>query len=634
MTAENGLGKSSRATLLTSVALILSAVCLHAWSFPKVSTRYTRVLSGRHLFNYESYSWNQVFEQIAHQAALFVQSHLLPLLLLWAAYRLARKREGAQSLPELSLGWLALSYTVALFGPALYQQVLDGLAGSGDEFSYFFQSRVFRADGFSTVGEGWLDFMQMPFISSAPWMSMYPPGWSGFLALFPKELVWLGPPLVCVLSLLGLHRLGVETVGSSAARWGVFVTALSPGFFWQGGTYFPNHALLAGLAGGAALFLWGSRREKALLIGLSGFLFGWALSNRPVECALFAAAVACWYLLEHRRVRVDWRAVALCLPGIVVGALFLGSYFREYGSFYSFIDKEPRHHLVAGIWNAFYPLLRQVEWWSPFFLCLLVLRLKRRALQPAESFLLLHGGLTYLAFSCFLDNGQIEFGSRYLLTGWAMLSPIVGLELQRQLGRLTGGGRASATLAVAVFTLSAMPTLYLDTYRDINWPLLELRDRYPANGLFFVRSTAGSEPTGLLQNTPEQTQRILLFLDPDRTGALRRTQSERPAFVIDWRENRYTFTPFEDAAVFDGFSYLAGAGNLARFAGDRERAIGTWLKVPSGDPFFVSARLNAAGALFLIGKPQEAEECLVQASAAGAPPEAIQSVRKRFVRRG
>ena len=608
--------------------LVALALGLHYRYFSFFSQFATREFSGRRIFLRDSYTIGEVLGAGWEQFFFLLLSHGIPCLLLFLAFRLFGK---GQTRPQESWPWLTpLSYAYVLVMTVTVQVATVYTPASSDEFSYYFQSRVLGMGALALPGVGPADFLQMAFIESHPWMSMYPPGWSAFLALFPQGLLWLGPPLISLMALFCVQRLAEEVVGLPAARLGTVLMALSSGFVWQGGTFFPNHALLVGLAGGMALYLYALREKKLVPACLGGLSLSWAFVTRPVETALFGAVVVVWFLLFRKSTEVEWGSLSTLIASGLVGCFAFGIFYRYSGGFYSFIEPDPPHHFVAALWNFWYPLIRNLAWWSPFYLTLTLYFLKTSRLTPSQWLLLLYTLATVGAFTVFIDNGQFEYGSRYWLAGWGMMAPLAGAGAERYLQ-----GRNPRVLPFAVLSLllySVVPTslLFQQARSRVPAPVVWVRENLPANSLLFVRSTPANDPTNLMQNLPEQEQRWLLFLEPERTRALRRVWHDRPAFVVDWADGRYRFTPFEEAVLDDSLSLMLAANHTARILGDRERALALWRRIQPEDPYYTNARLNCGVALFNLKRPQEALQEIELARAAGAPEPVVRSVLERF----
>jgi hypothetical protein len=336
-----------------------------------------------------------------------------------------------------------------------------------------------------------------------------------------------------------------------------------------------------------------------------------------------------WYLAFRRKVAVQRSTFLVLLATGLIGSLALGIFIKHTGGFYSFIEEDPPHHTVAAFWNFFYSLVRSIAWWCPFYLTLLVVKLRSSRLNPGEWFLFLQGAATVAAFSVFIDNGQVEFGSRYWLPGWSLWAPLAGAGAVKWLKNYRGK-LSYLAICLALVVLAPIYSMFQATRTLAPWAHVWLTESQPAGSLIFVRSSPGDDPTGLMQNLPHQDTRFLLFLDPDLTRALRKVWSDRPAFVVDFRDGRYQVTPFEAAEVDSSFSLMNAANNTARILGQREKAIELWRRIPEGDPFFGLARLNVAVALFVLRRGTEAELELTTAERAGAPPQATSEVRRRF----
>jgi len=617
--------------IIPALVCFIAAGAVHLSYFPYFLSGITGPMSGRRLFVFDSYTWSEVWGQTWTQGWHLVLSHGIPTALIGVAMWLLFQEAGeTRTLPR----WLLPFSTLFVLGGSLgAQYAFLGIPITVDEYSHTFQSRILRLQELSIPAYGPAEYLEVPFIKSNPWMGTYPPGWAAFLALFPTDILWLAPPIASVLALGAVYWLATLVGTTSQARLGTFLVALSPGYYWQGGTYFPHHLHLALLALGTSLFIFANRKNKILIACLSGLILSWAFVTRPVETALFGATVIVWALLFRRRFPIARAPLTVTLLSGAVGCLAYGIFSQHVGEFYLELERQLRHHFVAGLWNFYYPLIRTLAWWTPFYLSLILYAMKRAKLTPGHWFLLLHGAATVVAFAIFIDNGQVEYGSRYWITGWNMMAPVVGAGAESWLVQRLGGYRPRcfllAVVLLSLYALSPFNLLYSEARSRAHGVLPWAQQYYPSDSIIFVRSTPQNNPTELIRNLPRSTQTWLLFLDPDRNRALRKVWSKRPAFVLDWENGNYKLTPFEEAAVNDSRSKMHAANHLSFFLGRRQRGIELWKSVPEQDPYFAAARLNSAIALSKLNRPDEAAADFELARKAGIPESTIQRLKRQ-----
>lgn len=613
------------------LVLFLAAVALHRQFFPMVIPRDTRAFSGRNLFVYGHFTFGDVIHQLlVHMYQLFLIQGL-PMLLLFLAYRAVRGkgRPGSYQIPT---EYAVLFVLAAFLLPAGYEMAAEKMHQSGDEFCYIFQSRIFRDGQFSLVNPGFLDFLLTSvMMKTSPWCQLLPPGWSAFLALFPKSLIWMGPVAACGLSAIALFFLGRALLGSPAACWALALVCLSPGFFWEGGLYFPHHALLAALAGGSYLYIMAQKKESVFLACLAGLVLAWGFNTRPVETAVFAVSTVVWFLLYRKQVKIQPAPfVVLGISGLL-GCLVCWSYARRVGGLYPFVDPNPPHHFVAALWNGFYIFYRQITWWSPFILTLVALRIKRGGLKKEEAFLLLNALFSYLAFASFIDNGQIEFGARYLVFAWSFLGLVAGVELHRLASSLKAGVAVSLIGVLVLYNLVTLPDLYAETRHVLQWFILSLRRDYPPNSDFYIRSTPQLNPEWFSMTFPGPNEpHFYAFLEPEHTRAFRLQHPDRRAYVVDWQGDHYTVVPFEETNIFDGWSRMSAANFIARVMMQRDRGIEEWKTIPPTDPFYAAARLNIAMVYFETKDREKGLAAFKEAEALGIPQERLQPIREKY----
>lgn len=613
---------------LAASSLFALSCYLHERYFDFFVSGVTGPFSGRRLFVVDKFRWMQLLEQAGVQLGHLFWSHLLPgALLIFALVLASRASLGARDEITLSPRWMWAA-TLAVGGIGLYaQEAFRRFPVTVDEFSQVFESRVLRlGKGWSTVAQGPVDYLVSPFVKDNPWMGSYPPGWSAALALLPDHLVWLGPILVSTLGIPVLYWFSRGFVERKEAVWGVFFVACSAGYFWQGATYFPHHAHLAVLALACALYLRAERMQRLWMALLSGLAGAWAVLVRPIETALFLAVCALWIVVFRKRIAVSKPLLGIALAGLLVGSVVYGSFQLHLGSFYLELNRELPHHFAAGVWNFFYPLVRNIAWWSPFY-CLSVLYcLKFGRMSPSLWLLVMHGIATMLAFAVFIDNGQVEYGSRYLFTAWAMLAPLVGRGWCGVLSRFPSLSPSVVALGLALYACGPLGGLWEEAQGRVSWPLVAAQAQYPANGVFFVRQTPNGNPTELIRNFPNHGQNWVYFLEPERNRALRKHWGDRPAYVVDWLPDGLRFTRFEECEMDDSFSRMLAANNLSVFLGRRLRGIDLWLGIPASDPYFGAARLNAGLAYLKLGESEKGMELLETARNAGIPSHIVDAL--------
>lgn len=610
---------------LVALGFFAVACYLHDRYFGYFVSGVTGPFSGRRLFVLDRYRWVDLLQQGYIQAGHLFWAHLLPAsalaLALYLAGRAFPGRKVEHSPPQ---GWVWVSVSAVLVLGLLAQEAFRRLPVTVDEFSQVFESRVLRlGKGWSTVAYGPADYLVSPFVKDSPWMGSYPPGWAAVLAVFPDAYVWLGPVLISALGLWALFRFSLEFVERREATWGVVLVACSAGYFWQGATFFPHHAHLLLLTTACTLYLVAERRKSLWLALTSGLSIAWAVLIRPIETTLFLAVCALWLLIFRKRLTVSTPLLGVALVSFLVGSLVYGSFQLHLGSFYLELNRELPHHFAAGLWNFYFPLVRNLAWWSPFYLLSVFYCIRSCSMSPALWLLVMHGIATTLAFAVFIDNGQVEYGSRYWLTAWAMLAPLVGRGWNGLVSRLPSPPSWIVALGLALYSYSILGGLWDEAQRRISWPLVAAQAQYPSDGIFFVRQTPTNNPTELIRNVPQGGQNWVYFLEPERNRALRKLWGDRPAYVVDWLPGGLTFTRFEECVTNDSLSRMLAANNLSVFLGRRHRGIDLWMSIPPSDPYFASARLNAGLAYLKLGEDERGLELLEVAKSAGVPADIV-----------
>lgn len=603
-------------------ALIGCALHLHFFKYFVGAS--TRAMGGRHLFPIDTFTLAQVAVEVLKLLGQLTASHLIPAAFLgYCCWSLLKPGP----LPR----WPArAAFVLVLATTLLAQKAQEFEPLSGDEFSHLFQSRILASGSLSLPGPALSDYFEMPFIQAAPWMGVYPPGWSCFLALFPLKLTFLGPVFISLLALAATYWLGRELYGQESARLAALLCALSPMFFWTGGSYFPHafHFTTIGVAG--AGFLAAQRRDSAWLAALAGLSLAGAFAVRPIETGLFSAVLVGWTGLHLRRLTIPWKQISLSLAALVVGLIAFGVWYRHIGGFYQSLalQRGTEHHMVAGLWNFWFSLARSLAWTTPFYLFLVVRGARGGGLKAG--FLVLHVVATAAAFGAFIDNGQLEYGARYWFTAWFLLAPVAGRGA-RELLRDRAGSLAPLVALLICYNLCTLPASFQETgQRDFNLPRRWGELHKPPESLFFIRSAPGNNPLVMMRNLPFANQRWALFLEPDRNKALRRARPGQPAFVVDFRpqEGGFIFTPFEEADLDSDLSKMYAASNLGTCLGQRAEAVRVWRTIAAESPYYGVARLNCAQALIKLDRREEGEQELNRAQNAGIDPAQLERVRQ------
>jgi hypothetical protein len=246
---------------------------------------------------------------------------------------------------------LAAAAAVTLFGVfyAVFARVaLHGFPFSGDEYSYLLQAQLFARGVLHAPAPAHPELLRIDHVILQPWVcSKYPPGTSALLALgVLGGAPWLVTPLEGVVALAAMAVAARRLLEPRAALLAVAMLGAAPLFAFQAASYFSHTATTMWLAiAFAAVVAW-SCEGRAWRLVVAGLAIGCALVTRPLDAAIFAAA-----LLSLRSVR----AVALVAACVVP---FVGLHFAyqaaQFGSPFTdgYTAYEPTFRAIYGARTA------------------------------------------------------------------------------------------------------------------------------------------------------------------------------------------------------------------------------------------------------------------------------------------
>lgn len=213
--------------------------------------------------------------------------------------------------------------------------ILRRVAG-GDEASYLFQARIFRAGMLAAqapadiaVGARRLpEFFHFlhHVIANGRWFSQYPPLWPLTLTIGGfVHAEWLLNPLFAASYLYFGFRIGELLYGRAIAAAGMFLLAISPALLHYAGGLLSHASCATALAASFYCCLLGSQRKSVGLSILAVVLLGLGALIRPFTAFCFGVVIvplsiaALW-----RKPRLFYRYVA---GGAVAATLAAGAFF-------------------------------------------------------------------------------------------------------------------------------------------------------------------------------------------------------------------------------------------------------------------------------------------------------------------
>ena len=375
--------------------------------------------------------------------ALSLSAVLVPSLLAPESSRaLARALAGAVE----RRGALCLALVLAAFVAGtlvVAYVVLEAFPNSGDEYAYLFQAWHF-ARGELWVAAPPLGETFAPYrtwVLDGKWVSQYPPGWPGALAL----AVLVGLPVWAANALFG----GALTASLAARAWPygdrtvalalALVFALTPFTVYNAASYHSHvfTALCIALLCVACVRYGEGRGQGSgwLALVAAALCLGVIGATRYMTLLLLIPAMLVWVFVENRRTWLRIAAVMALVAAPFLGLLMLyqeavtGSPFR---STYSVINR-PDIFLTAA-WKdvvhgsalSLYRVAELAVWVSPILLALYVVAFAVKARNGAIRFYDLIFPTFLVGYVFFPTLGGNRYGPRYYYEGFPLMLATIG----------------------------------------------------------------------------------------------------------------------------------------------------------------------------------------------------------------
>jgi len=206
--------------------------------------------------------------------------------------------------------WLLLVVLFAAFYAVFARVALHAFPFSGDEYSYFLQAELFARGMLHAPTPPHPELLRVDHVIFEPWVcSKYPPGTSALLALGMRAGVpWLVTPIEGGIALLAMAWTARRVLPRRDTMLAVAMLGAAPLFAFQAATFYSHTAATMWLAVAFALVVAFTQDGGNWRMVLAGAAMGCTLVTRPLDAALFGAA-----LLVLRSAR----PVALALAGVV-----------------------------------------------------------------------------------------------------------------------------------------------------------------------------------------------------------------------------------------------------------------------------------------------------------------------------
>ncbi|MEO6222697.1 MAG: glycosyltransferase family 39 protein, partial [Vicinamibacterales bacterium] len=367
--------------------------------------------------------------------------------------------------------------------------VLQGFANSGDEYAYLWQA--------TAISEGRVT-AESPQPAAAftqnhlgddghRRFSKYPPGWPLLLAVGARvQLPGLINPLLAALALAGIYRLGSAWAGTRAAALGAIVTATSPFFLLNAGSYHSHPACLFALTGLALSLAWAGERPGAGPLVLGGVSFGLAVLIRPYTALLIGVPLILGLGTPVVRAlltaqRNPWQAGAwFVIGGVPAIAVLMLVNMAATGSWWTlpWTRFDPTegwgfgsygHTPLRGLKNAVRLCLEGVVYTS--FIALPLLVAARGQAVSHRRLLWVILAAPVIGYIFWWSHGGNRYGPRFYFEALLALTILMGVGLER----LLRGKMARAVVTIAgIATIASGGVLARSAYSQV----LARRDVY------------------------------------------------------------------------------------------------------------------------------------------------------------
>ncbi len=286
---------------------------------------------------------------------------------------LAPARPQGRRIPLPSPGVLAVGVCLlALLAAAwVATAIFDRLPHVEDDVAFLFQARTLASGRLLAPAPALPQFFEIPFTVQRDgfWYGKYPPGYPAVLALgVLAGQPWLVEPICGAIAVGLVYLLGRHLYGPWVGLLGAGLTAASPFFLLQAGSFMSHAACLAW----ATLFLWlflRARQRLSLWQGLAaGAALGMLFLSRQLTAVGVALPVALWCLADlvgqRRRLGLYLATAAGFLPFLAIllayNQLTTGNPLRSAYELYWAYDKigfgpdvgVRGHYLADGLLNT------------------------------------------------------------------------------------------------------------------------------------------------------------------------------------------------------------------------------------------------------------------------------------------
>lgn len=191
---------------------------------------------------------------------------------------------------------------------------------SGDEYSYIFQSKIFKSGSLYYDSPPNPEFFELHHVvNNGKWYSKYPFGWP--LILFLGEIFnlrWIVNPLVGIFTLIFVFYFTKFMFNEDIAYISTFLMAISPFFIFSSSSYFPHSvSLLFSILFLFAYFLTLRKGGWAYPIA-SGLFLGLVFFIRPIDSLIVGLPLGIYSIVEVRKNKRLLKRLSIILVTIII----------------------------------------------------------------------------------------------------------------------------------------------------------------------------------------------------------------------------------------------------------------------------------------------------------------------------
>ena len=170
---------------------------------------------------------------------------------------------------------------------------------SGDEYSYVFQSKIFKSGRLYSNSPQIPEFFELHHvINDGRWYSKYPFGWPLIMSLGEAfNLRWIVNPLIGVIAIVVLFYFTEFILNKEIAHISIFLMVTSPFFIFNSSSYFPHPSSLLFSLAFLFFYLLSLKKQGRLYPIAVGFSGAVLFFIRPIDFLVISIPIAIYSLI-------------------------------------------------------------------------------------------------------------------------------------------------------------------------------------------------------------------------------------------------------------------------------------------------------------------------------------------------